>query len=438
MVTTLFSIYLKWNLLLGAVLLLWVLLRRLGQTCGYTARPGVQLRLARWLFAGLLLLLPLVMLSEALQPGLVNNAGMLLAGEMSIGGTISQGLGYSMVFGSRAVTLSYLLMMLVFVGLVVQMGRLLQQFVYLRRVVSSSTEWKRLGCVQLLISDKVATPFSTRALGRNQIVLPFTLLGRPEYLRLSVQHELQHLRNGDLDWILMMEVVKVLCGWNPAIHLWHREFDNLQEFACDEALLGQRRVGIRTYGHCLLELATASQGAALLAASNMVPRLSLFATPDSQLKRRISMFNQYTAVQGAGSRLFAYAMLAAGGLLGLSALVFGADGQPAMPIENINEASILPTSTTQPRYPARAMDDRLEGWVLVNFTVTPTGTVSEPSVIDGCVRQEAAPCIQGEDVFDANSLAAVSQFTFEPRLENGVAVAVPDVRYVFRYSLKND
>jgi protein TonB len=71
-------------------------------------------------------------------------------------------------------------------------------------------------------------------------------------------------------------------------------------------------------------------------------------------------------------------------------------------------------STVEPTYPAAAMRNGQEGWVTLEFTVTETGSVSDPWVTD------AKPA----DVFDAAAISAVRQWRFRPRVANGRAAAV--------------
>jgi protein TonB len=95
-----------------------------------------------------------------------------------------------------------------------------------------------------------------------------------------------------------------------------------------------------------------------------------------------------------------------------------------------SDSEMLPIVTIEPQYPQRAASRGIEGWCLVQFTVTAQGTVDENSieVID------ADP----ESIFDSSSRRAVSRFKFNPRVSDGVAVAVPGVRYLFRYNLADN
>ena len=66
-----------------------------------------------------------------------------------------------------------------------------------------------------------------------------------------------------------------------------------------------------------------------------------------------------------------------------------------------------------PVYPAQALRARTRGWVELEFTVTPTGSVRDVEVVDA----------EPEGVFDAAATQALTQWRFQPRLVNGPGVA---------------
>ena len=70
-----------------------------------------------------------------------------------------------------------------------------------------------------------------------------------------------------------------------------------------------------------------------------------------------------------------------------------------------------------PRYPRRAVQRSIEGYVIVKFTVDARGRVVNPIVI------EAEP----RSVFDEAALDAVLRFKYKPKVVNGEAVPVHDV-----------
>ena len=93
-----------------------------------------------------------------------------------------------------------------------------------------------------------------------------------------------------------------------------------------------------------------------------------------------------------------------------------------------SDGEFLPIVKVAPNYPRRAAAKGIEGYVVVEFTVTALGTVENPRVI------EADP----QGVFDREALAAVSKFKYKPKVENGQPVAVPGVKNVIRFELEKN
>lgn len=441
----LLALYLKFNLLLAASFLLWLMTKLAAKVFGFELNHARQLGMARCLLSGVLFVVPLAVLVEQLIPGVLaalvsGLSGHWLAGEMLVTGDIDTGLAQQYGFGGLTLQLGSLILVLLLAGFLIQLQRMRRQVQLLRQVVTQATLWKQLFGVEMLFSPTLGTPFSSKALGRKQIVLPYQLLQSPRNLRLAVKHELQHLRNGDLDWVLLLEALKLLCFWNPAAWLWHNEFDCLQEFACDEVLVGRRRVGSNIYGTCLLEVASASSGHAMLAISNMVPVFSWLVNRESQLKRRILMLSNNNEKRHATMKSVCYGVLAGSTLFGASLLVLAAETAPTNtpPERQAERREYLPITVKQPQYPQSALRDRQEGWAQVQFTVDKAGNPVDEEVVDNCAGPTLADCEGENDVFDSVSLDAIRQFKFEPRMEGGVAVATPGVQYVFRFTLNKE
>ena len=83
-----------------------------------------------------------------------------------------------------------------------------------------------------------------------------------------------------------------------------------------------------------------------------------------------------------------------------------------------NDGDYLPIVKVAAVYPRRAQARGIEGFVVVEFTVTKTGAVTSPTVI------HAEP----EGVFDRAALDAVVKFKYKPRVVDGVAMAVAGVQ----------
>ena len=51
-------------------------------------------------------------------------------------------------------------------------------------------------------------------------------------------------RQRDTRWVYAMWALRIVCAPNPAIHFWNKTLSEIQEFACDETLVDQRKVVI--------------------------------------------------------------------------------------------------------------------------------------------------------------------------------------------------
>ncbi len=123
------------------------------------------------------------------------------------------------------------------------------------RIKRGSFLVRRIGRVQILVNDSIHVPFSYWLPAQANIVVPTALIGRAEDYNMAVAHELLHHRNGDTRWVYVMWGMRLICILNPAIHFWIRWISEIQEFACDEALVDQGKVDSQAYTRCLVEVA---------------------------------------------------------------------------------------------------------------------------------------------------------------------------------------
>ncbi|APX10731.1 M56 family metallopeptidase [Tateyamaria omphalii] len=138
------------------------------------------------------------------------------------------------------------------VGLAVGAGRLVFSTFCLFRIVSASYAWRQFGRVRLRLSDKTLVPFSTRGVWFYYVVVPSHMLGQPRELSVSLAHEFQHLRQGDIEWEIVLEALKPFFFLNPAFHAWKRQVENLRELSCDAEVLTRGRIDVRAYCDTLL------------------------------------------------------------------------------------------------------------------------------------------------------------------------------------------
>ena len=91
------------------------------------------------------------------------------------------------------------------------------------------------------------------------------------------------------------------------------------------------------------------------------------------------------------------------------------------------DADVLPIVKVPPQYPRRATQRGIEGWVLVEFTITATGAVINPILID------ADP----PGIFNRSALRTIVKWKYKPRILNGKAVARPGVQHLITFELED-
>jgi len=91
----------------------------------------------------------------------------------------------------------------------------------------------------------------------------------------------------------------------------------------------------------------------------------------------------------------------------------------------ISDAEYMPIVRVVPMYPRQAAMLGIEGYVIVSFTVTATGSVRD------CVIVESSNAI-----FNRSAVQAALKFKYKPRLVDGVAVEVHGVQTKLSYAFE--
>lgn len=145
-------------------------------------------------------------------------------------------------------------------GFIFCVARFGRNFLRLRSQLLESNVIREVGRVKISICDNVLVPFSAFVFRTKWIVLSENLLRNRLDFKLAIKHELQHHRQGDTYWAMIVEGFLCFFYLNPTIYLWKKQIIELQEFSCDEALVGQRRASIHDYGSCLVRVAETALG----------------------------------------------------------------------------------------------------------------------------------------------------------------------------------
>lgn len=91
-----------------------------------------------------------------------------------------------------------------------------------------------------------------------------------------------------------------------------------------------------------------------------------------------------------------------------------------------SDTDVIPLVRIAPEYPPRALRRGIEGWVQVQFTITPTGAVTDAKVV------AADP----PGLFDEAAIRSILRWRYNPKIEGGVAVERVGVQTVIRFVLE--
>jgi protein TonB len=91
-----------------------------------------------------------------------------------------------------------------------------------------------------------------------------------------------------------------------------------------------------------------------------------------------------------------------------------------------SDRDIVPLVRINPEYPPRALSRGIQGWVIVQFTISATGTVKDQKVVDSSNK-----------IFDDAALKAIGRWRYNPKVEEGVAVERKGVQTKLVFQLEN-
>lgn len=89
-----------------------------------------------------------------------------------------------------------------------------------------------------------------------------------------------------------------------------------------------------------------------------------------------------------------------------------------------SDGEYLPIVKVAPNYPSAAASRGLEGYVILEYTVTKQGTVRDPSVVESTSR-----------LFERAAMQSALRYKYKPRVVDGEPVEVPGVRTKITFQL---
>ncbi len=91
-----------------------------------------------------------------------------------------------------------------------------------------------------------------------------------------------------------------------------------------------------------------------------------------------------------------------------------------------SDGEYLPIVKVQPIYPRRALSRGVEGYVIVEFTVTKQGTTRNIRVVEST-----------SSMFDSAAMKAAAKFKYKPRVVDGEPIDVPGVQNKITFEIED-
>jgi TonB family protein len=225
----------------------------------------------------------------------------------------------------------------------------------------------------------------------------------------AVRHELAHVRRNDLWTILIARIACAVWWFHPLVWMLFARLHELQETACDDAVLCS---GFEpsTYAEALLAVAktatnsTLLQGCPMTTQTNLKSRIARLL--DGSIARSTSRRNLIRTTAGFALVLAGFATI---GLRSSNAQA--APGHIYTMADGVNSPRVL--YKEDPQYTEQARADKVEGFVHLNVVIGTDGLAHDVSVVKSIGAG-----------LDEKAIEAITKWRFQPGTLKGEPVAV--------------
>lgn len=249
---------------------------------------------------------------------------------------------------------------------------------------------------------------------RTALMLPVGLEQRLTHSQLEavIAHELCHIRRRDNLTAAIHMLVEALFWFHPLVWWIGARLIDERERACDEMVLalGHDR---ETYAESILDVCEHYAATPLPCAAGI---------SGSDLKRRITQIMRYPGMktlEPIKKCLLGFSAVAAIAIPMLAGLAMA---QPVSPASVDDE--LLPIVKVAPIYPTEAVERGLEGYVIVQYTVTTNGGTRDVTVVES-----------SSELFERAAIQSAQKYKYKPRIVNDAAVEVPGVRTKIMFAM---
>jgi len=277
------------------------------------------------------------------------------------------------------------------------------------KALNQLMSWTKKGSVRripgasLILSEKVRSPFSFA----NYIFMhPTSYKEGSEETEMILTHERYHIAHRHYIDLLWMELLTVVCWFNPVVYLVKKAMVLNHEYLADQEV--QQKANPIKYKQLLLELTV-----------NNNPEIWTSSMSSSTLKNRLIMMNNPLTKNSMQLRIFSFSLLASLFIAGFSLEIRAQH----TPVPSQKQGQVMDDTyfevETQPEfiggmtefyryvvdnmeYPLRARKNGIEGEVVVQFVVEKDGSLSNVAAINeiagGC-EEEAERVVRNSPDF---------------------------------------
>ena len=250
---------------------------------------------------------------------------------------------------------------------------------------------------------------------RPEIIVPAQWSSWSNKKRLAVlHHEQEHVRRRD---ILVANAAGLICAlfwFQPLVWVARKRLAMEAEHACDDAVIGTG-ISAFDYANQLIEIARDYRpGVALFMAKPATLPIRIHALLNNDTRRTPMSYRQIVPI-------FSFALAV---VFGLSSIHAKAE-KPTDDFSLSVSSEVMAIFKTAAEYPPAAMEQGIEGYVLVEFTVDEQGATADAFI----VKSEPA------EIFDEAALQAVTRFKYKPVVREGVPQRATGIRNYINFKL---
>jgi TonB family protein len=245
------------------------------------------------------------------------------------------------------------------------------------------------------------------------LILPKNFNAQSEDKQLMIlKHEFYHLERRDHQINFLRVLIKSLFWFNPLVYWANKFVEADQEISCDLGVLRTSPTAEKKkYAKALIESVGGLKQDYVMRQSNLVSQWKY----QSLIKQRIKMMKN---TNQKNWHSWVAAGLAITSIWATSLVVAGDK-------DSVISEELVPVVVIEPKFPTKALNEGVEGWVKVQMSVGADGQPFYIRVADSSPKE----------LFDNSAMRAIKRWKFKPKIVNGKAVIQKNMYYTLEFKI---